>query len=146
VSDLTEGMTGGAGAAGDLRQERYYCGCVRHAAWERCEAHGALEHDEEPEPQSRDASLLDAFGAEIRPVLFPRSRAFPRLMDLLDRLHALESRWAGEAGDVCQTPHRLGYGEGIADCGRELGEILARFRPAPPTQAAPEIADDFPWE
>lgn len=32
-------------------QERYWCGCVRHARWERCVRHKDLDHDEEPKPR-----------------------------------------------------------------------------------------------
>ena len=36
----------------DAFEERYWCGCVRNAAWKRCEAHLLLDHDEEPPLQS----------------------------------------------------------------------------------------------
>lgn len=36
-----------------LREERYWCGCVRHSRWERCADHGELDYDEEPPGQQR---------------------------------------------------------------------------------------------
>lgn len=34
-----------------LLTEQYWCGCVRHSKWNRCDAHKSLEHDDEPPRQ-----------------------------------------------------------------------------------------------
>lgn len=38
----------------ELLMEKYWCGCVRLARWERCDAHTGLDHDEEPPRQAAD--------------------------------------------------------------------------------------------
>lgn len=40
--------------AARLGQERYWCGCVRYARWDRCERHGALDHDDEPPTRAQE--------------------------------------------------------------------------------------------
>lgn len=34
--------------------EFYWCGCARHARWQRCPEHADLDHDEEPEPARQE--------------------------------------------------------------------------------------------
>ena len=41
---------------GPLLEERYWCGCVRHARWERCDRHYDLDHDEEPKTQAEESA------------------------------------------------------------------------------------------
>lgn len=44
--------TPGTLSEGPTLAEEYWCGCTRHAAWNRCDAHQDFEHDEEPPLQS----------------------------------------------------------------------------------------------
>lgn len=59
VADHVEGLPEAARPVPDaqdaeLLTEKYWCGCVRLARWERCDAHTGLDHDEEPPRQAAD--------------------------------------------------------------------------------------------
>lgn len=141
-----------------LLREMYWCGCVRHARWERCEAHGDLDHDEQPPRQegsapitpadewkpapeaaiastARQSTMADPEAGDIpagawTPLDPHQAKAFPATADVMERVHR---RLVGE---------RSGFDPDFHDLSKRvrglIEEVLARRRtPVAPVGTPP---------